>query len=144
MLQFVYLGNTGFRFPVVHYPTREVDPSTLYIKFWEIVGWLEMAGFSVIYTCCDGGQANRSFIQLQFKGRDVVKEKYTTTNIHTGQPMVFFLDLSVSSLTKQLILFRVHPFTCFLHSAQKKPSDAYIHISIVKESFFLDKVSFQI
>jgi len=90
VLQFVYLGNTGFRFPIVHYPTREVDPSTLYIKFWETVGWLEMAGFSVIYGCCDGGQANRSFIQMHFKGKDAVKEKYTTTNIHTGQPLVFF------------------------------------------------------
>ena len=98
VLQFVYLGNTGFRFPIAHYPTREVDPSTLYIKFWEIVGWLEMAGFSVIYCCCDGGQANRSFIQMHFKGKDPVKEKYTTTNIHTGQPLVFFLDSSVSLL----------------------------------------------
>jgi len=73
VLQFVYLGNTGFRFPIVHYPTCEVDPSTLYIKFWETVGWLEMAGFSVIYGCCDGGQANRSFIQMHFKGKDAVK-----------------------------------------------------------------------
>lgn len=99
VLQFVYLGNTGFRFPFSHFPTREVDPSTLYIKFWETVGWLEMAGFSVIYGCCDGGQANRSFIQMHFKGKDAVREKYTTTNIHTGQPLVFFLDSSVS-LTK--------------------------------------------
>jgi len=56
-----------------------------------------MAGFGVIYCCCDGGQANRSFIQLHFKGKDAVKEKHnTTTNIHTGQPPVFFLDSSVS------------------------------------------------
>ena len=98
VLQFVYLGNTGFRFPIVHYPTREVDPSTLYIKFWETVGWLEMAGFSVIYGCCDGGQANRSFIQMHFKGKDAVKEKYTTTNIHTGQPLVLKLFLTVGLL----------------------------------------------
>lgn len=36
VLQVVYLGNTGFCFPVANYPTREVDPSTLYLKFWEM------------------------------------------------------------------------------------------------------------
>ena len=99
-LQFVFLGNTGYCFPVAHYPTREVGPSTLYMKFWEIVGLLEMAGFSVNYGCCDGGQTNRSFMQLHFNGKDAVKEKYTTTNIHTGQPMVFFLDPSVSTIAR--------------------------------------------
>jgi hypothetical protein len=31
--------------------------------------------FPNVFPCCDGGQANRSFIQLHFKGKDAVREK---------------------------------------------------------------------
>ena len=74
VLQFVFLGNTGFRFPFAHWPTKEVDPSTLYIIFWKAVFWLLKAGFKVRYCCCDGGEANRSFIKLHFKDKDPFKE----------------------------------------------------------------------
>ena len=29
VLQFVFLGNNGFRFPFAHFPTKEADPASL-------------------------------------------------------------------------------------------------------------------
>ena len=49
VLQFVLLGNTGFRFPFAHWPTKEVDPSALYILFWIAVFWL-LKGLSLVIS----------------------------------------------------------------------------------------------
>ena len=98
VLQFVFLGNTGFRFPFAHWPTKEVDPSTLYIIFWKAVFWLLKAAFKVRYCCCDGGEANRSFIKLHFKDKDPFKELFTITNPYTKEPLYFILDFAVSYL----------------------------------------------
>ena len=65
-LQFVFLGNTGFRLPVCHFPTKEVDPAILVFNFWRVVGWLGSAEFKVAYACLDGGTANRSFVLAHF------------------------------------------------------------------------------
>lgn len=59
MLQFIFLGNTGFRFPFAHCPTKEADAATLYDLFWNAVLWILKAGIVVTYCCCDGGEANR-------------------------------------------------------------------------------------
>ena len=96
MLQFVFLGNNGFRFPFAHFPTKEADPASLYTNFWKAVGWLRRFGFQANYCCCDGGEANRSFIKMHFKGQDPVEERFTTINPYTRKPMVFLLDPSVS------------------------------------------------
>ncbi|XP_078382573.1 uncharacterized protein LOC144665241 [Oculina patagonica] len=92
VLQFVFLGHTGFRFPFAHWPTKEVDPAVLYIHFWKSVYWLLQGGFSVHYCCCDGGSANRSFIKLHFSGKDPHAEKFTTVNPYTREPLVFLMD----------------------------------------------------
>ena len=95
VLQFVFLGNNGFRFPFAHFPTTEADPASLYTNFWKAVGWLRMVGFQVNYCCMDGGEANRSFVKMHFQGKDPEEEKFTTINPYTRTPMVFLLDPSV-------------------------------------------------
>lgn len=96
VLQFVFLGNNGFRFPFAHFPTTEADPATIYTNFWKAVGWLRRFGFNTNYCCCDGGEANRSFIKMHFKGKDPEVERFKTINPYTRKPMVFLLDPSVS------------------------------------------------
>ena len=41
------------------------------------------------YCCCDGGEANRSFIKMHFKGKGPVEERFTTTNTYKRKPVVF-------------------------------------------------------
>ncbi|XP_070556443.1 uncharacterized protein [Ptychodera flava] len=45
VLQFVFVGDGGFRYPVAHFPTRECPPTTLYRLFWEGVQILLKGGF---------------------------------------------------------------------------------------------------
>ena len=45
LLQFQFLSDGGFRFPLAHFPTLECPPSVLYIQFWEGVLQLRRAGF---------------------------------------------------------------------------------------------------
>ena len=96
VLQFVLLGNNGFRFYFAHLPTTEADPSSLYVNFWRAVGWLRKFGFQFNFCCCDGGAANRTFVKMHFKDKDAVKERFTTINPYTRKPMFFLLDPSVS------------------------------------------------
>ena len=98
ILQFVFLGNNGFRFPIAHFPTKEAKPASLYTNFWKAVGWLRMFGFQTNYCCNDVGEAYRSFIKMHFKGKDPVKERFTTTNPYTKNQWCFFLiPLQVTS-----------------------------------------------
>lgn len=94
VLQFVFLENNGFRFPFAHFPTTEADPSSLYVNFWRAVGWLRKFEFQSNFCCCDGGEANRTFVKMHFKDKDAVKERFTTINPYTRKPMVSLLDPS--------------------------------------------------
>jgi hypothetical protein len=47
VLQFIFLGDTGLKFPIAHYPTSEATASDLYIIFWDVVKNLHQWGFKV-------------------------------------------------------------------------------------------------
>lgn len=96
LLQFMFVGSTGFKFPVCYFPTIEIDPNSLYQRFWDAVFDLGECGFKVLLAICDGAQANRTFIQSHFDGEDPIEQKFTTTNFYTGEPLVFMVDPSVS------------------------------------------------
>lgn len=52
---------------------------------------------------CDGAQANRSFIQSHFNSaEDAIGQNFTTTNIYTGEPLIFMVDPSVSTNDSKL------------------------------------------
>ena len=95
ILQFVFLGNNGFRFPFPHFPMKEADLAS-YTNFWKAVGWLKRFGLQTNYCCCDGEEANRSFIQLHFQAKNPEEERFTTIKPYTRTPMVFMLVPSVS------------------------------------------------
>ena len=52
-LQFMFLGDTGFKWPVAFYFTRECVAAELYIIFWDLVHHLMEYGFHVSFhiTC---------------------------------------------------------------------------------------------
>ena len=96
VLQFVFLGNTGFRFPFAHWPTKEADAATLHDLFWKAVFWLLKSNFIVTYCCCDGGESNRGFIKMQFSGKNPEEENFTVINPYTRKPLIFIVDFPVS------------------------------------------------
>ena len=103
----MFIGSTGFKFPICYFPTIEVDPITLYHQFWSAVFDLGEFGFKVLLAICDGAQANRTFIQCHFNEEDAVAQDFATTNIYTGEPLVFMVDPSVSSLINVSLDFTI-------------------------------------
>ncbi|XP_070570887.1 uncharacterized protein [Ptychodera flava] len=81
VLQMVFLGNTGFRFPIAHWPTREVDPATLYTQFWNSVKWLRKGGFHVTFCCLDG---DRQTVPLS---NCILREGSCEGEIHNSKPV---------------------------------------------------------
>ncbi len=55
VLQFVFVGTNGFRFPICHYPTTGASPIFLNKEVWLIVDELQQWGFTV-------RQYNRMFV----------------------------------------------------------------------------------
>ena len=98
ILQFMFIGSTGFKFPCSYFATAEVDPVSFYHTFWDVVFDLDQYGFQVIMCVCDGAECNRSFIKYHFERslRDIEKEQFTTANPYTGETMTFMVDPSVS------------------------------------------------
>ena len=94
VLQFTLVGNNGFRIPVCHFPTKEVDPTMLMFLFWRVVGWLGSGRFKVQYACLDVGSANRSFVLAHFRKSMIVAvaHKFAALDLHTGGSMVFIFD----------------------------------------------------
>ena len=61
ILQFIFLGYDGFRFPVAYFPTAGINASELNMNVWNIISQLWLYGFSIQYVCFDGGSSNRAF-----------------------------------------------------------------------------------
>lgn len=96
ILQFIFLGYDGFRFPVAYFPTTGVNAPELYINVWKIISELSLYGFSIEYVCFDGGSSNRSFQIMHFNDKDEAMEKnYTTSNpFHPSENVTLLMDYS--------------------------------------------------
>ncbi|PIK38809.1 hypothetical protein BSL78_24364 [Apostichopus japonicus] len=80
VLQVYFLGYTGFRWPICHFPTCGVKASELYVMLWDVIAKLQDWGFTIDCILQDGGAANRQFINLHFS--DVPTDsKYLAANI---------------------------------------------------------------
>lgn len=64
VLQFLFIGQTGFRFPVAHFPTAQAYSRDLYLTFWRLVQQMGLFGFNVTYISIDGAQSNRTFMKM--------------------------------------------------------------------------------
>jgi hypothetical protein len=91
VLQFLFIGHTGFRFPVAHFPTVQATPSELYLSFWRLVQMLSLYDFTVTYVSIDGAQSNRSFMKM-----------FLPENHNTSDTMntVSFINIFDNSLPK--------------------------------------------
>ena len=79
VLQLVFLGNTGFRFPLAHFPTTQASASEIYLIFFKAVKMLGLFGFSVRYLSLDGAQTNRDLMKMLL--RENVSKTMTFNNV---------------------------------------------------------------
>ena len=96
ILQFIFLGYDGFRFPIAYFPTAGVNAPELYLNVWNIISELYLYGFSIQYVCFDGGSSNRAFQMMHFKDRlDAFEKNFTTINpFHPSESVSLIMDFS--------------------------------------------------
>ncbi len=92
ILQFLYLGDGGFRFPLAYFPVKSVPDVILYEHFWKGVLMFEAYGFNCYYCILDGADTNRNFVNLYFQDGNGRAHKFTTNNLHNGTKMIFIMN----------------------------------------------------
>lgn len=58
-LQFLFVSYSGFRWPVCHYASDNVNGHSLYFTMWPLVSKLQSFGFTVHGALMDGSSNNR-------------------------------------------------------------------------------------
>ena len=91
VLQMFFLGVTGFRFPIAHFLTDGAQIGELQSTFWLAVDKLSMYDFRVVYTCLDGAQSNRSFMNANIS---LDPESFKCQSECLFSEMVFLMDFS--------------------------------------------------
>lgn len=96
VLQFLYIGLNGFRFPFACFPVTQTKTGNLHFLFWKAVQHLNMYGFKVCFVTMDGAQTNRDFLKMFFTNSTPLAEKFSTMNIWSPQhpPIIFIMDYS--------------------------------------------------
>jgi hypothetical protein len=79
-LQIIFIGYTGFRFPVCHFSTTGATASELHTILWSVVKKLHDWGFHVDFVIQDGRQENRKFVKKSFNG-DPLEKNYVSINL---------------------------------------------------------------
>lgn len=94
ILQMLFLGLSGFRFPFAHFVTTGIHASELYSIFWKAVQHLFTYGFRILYTCMDGAVCNRSFMHMCVGENLDVKYNFISKSPTTTQRIIFLMDIS--------------------------------------------------
>lgn len=96
VLQFVFLGFTGFRFPFAHFPSSTASGHDLYLLLWKAVNMLLNFGFIIQYVSTDGAQTNRDLFKLLIPGFKSAEPKTCAfNNIYSpGTKICFIMDIS--------------------------------------------------
>ncbi|KAK3738201.1 hypothetical protein QZH41_012782, partial [Actinostola sp. cb2023] len=93
VLQFIFVGDSGFRFPIAQFPSCGCTPSDLFFIFWDGVQMMFETGFQVYWCILDGAEVNRQFVKLHFKDeKEISDNKFVVPNVSTGGTMVFMMD----------------------------------------------------
>ena len=94
VIQFYFLGHTGFRFPICHYPTSGISAHELYTITWNIIAKLHDWGFSIVCVLQDGAGSNRQFIKTHFIGSPSDKHYLTVNVVDRKKPLGLCQDFS--------------------------------------------------
>ncbi|XP_068759562.1 uncharacterized protein [Montipora capricornis] len=93
VLQFIFLGDNGFRFPIVQFPSSGCTASSLFFIFWEGVRKMLETGFKVYYCILDGAEVNQQFIKLHFlDDNEAVQRHFTCHNIFNDPKTIFIIS----------------------------------------------------
>ena len=94
VLQISFLGYTGFRFPLVHYPTDGIKASELHVIIWDIISELMCWNFNVDFILQDGGEQNREFMLMHFNSNPINDRFLCVQIANPDRKLAMFQDYS--------------------------------------------------
>jgi len=98
VLQLVFLGFTGFRFPYAHFPSHNASGHELYLLVWKSVNMLSSFGFTIQYISTDGAQSNRDFFKIllpDFNSSNQNTCSFTNMfSCNVSKKLYFIMDIS--------------------------------------------------
>lgn len=125
VLQFVFLGLSGFRFPFAHFPTTQVKPSDLHFVFWKAVKFLNLYGFKICFASMDGAQANRDFVKMFFNESNPMEARYSIANVwFPHEPKITFI-MDFSHVIKRIRNNISKSLACDSDAKRKLTKDGY-------------------
>ena len=96
MLLFMVRGLfSSLKFPYSQFPTNNLTGDIIFSIFWRVVERLELLGFNVLATVCDGASPNRKFFKLHGN-----KSTYKTKNPYAESERYLFFLSDVPHLIK--------------------------------------------
>ena len=102
VLQFTFLGFTGFRFPLFHYPTMQASASDLYLLVWKIIQTLDIFGFNVQNINTDGAATNRDLAKILLGDFSSISLSMKIQNVFSSSPKSLFFIMDYSHLMKKI------------------------------------------
>ena len=92
VVQFMFLGFNGFRFPICHCPVKSLRACHLHLMIWRLINELKLWDFSVSCVLQDGGCENRNFIKDTFQGQSPNTHKWAITNPANPKHTIFLVQ----------------------------------------------------
>ncbi|KAJ8302643.1 hypothetical protein KUTeg_019039 [Tegillarca granosa] len=116
VLQFVFLGFTGFRFAFAHFPSTTASATDLYLLMWKSVNMLSMFGFKIQNISTDGAQTNRDLFKLLIPNfNSASPSPCSFHNIYCKDNPNFFFIMDISHVTRQDIISSLLGFEELCH-----------------------------
>lgn len=103
ILQFVFLGSTGFRFPFHRSVTNIAPGHELYLSIWQSGNMLINVGFKIRYITTDGAQTNKDLLKLllpEFKS--IYSKSCSFRNLYNPDEEVVFI-MNFSHIVKKKV-----------------------------------------
>ena len=93
VLQYLFSGLTGFRWPFANFPNTQAPPAEIFITFWNCVDALYKWGFKPLYCSLDGSANNRAFLKMHFlSGNPVQHNMIAKWYKNPTQSIIFMMD----------------------------------------------------
>ena len=96
VLQLLFLGFGGFRFPIAHYPCTQASATELHVIVWSAVEMLSSYEFPILYISMDGAISNRQMMNIQFPASSSPSSQsfLAPNRIPNQHPLAFIMDYS--------------------------------------------------
>ena len=95
VLQLLFLGFGGFRFPIAHFPCTQATATDLHVILWSAVEMLSAYGFHVLYVNMDGAITIRQMLHIQFPISSPSHQSFLAANpIPNQNKIAFIMDYS--------------------------------------------------